>query len=188
MVKNTKGGKGAKSIARKSSSHSSSSSLLPTPSSQLELIGFVSKIFGNCMFQISFHDGSSLIGHIRGKFRGRNKRNNLLKLFDVVLVGLRELENPLKNCDLLFIYDDNDVRNLLDFPNLFIHKLLLLIPNPSNLNSSTNSFDQLDLDLFSHTTIPNPPTNHTPYHTPDNNPLPNQPLDNNPHDIDFDDI
>jgi initiation factor 1A len=125
MVKNTKGGKGAKGLARKSSSASGGGAgYLPLSTSDFEKYGFVSKIFGNCMCQILFHDGSQLIGHIRGKFRGRNKRNNIIKTNDVVLVGLRDLENPPKNCDIMYIYDDNEVRTLQENPAFNINKLL----------------------------------------------------------------
>jgi initiation factor 1A len=161
MVKNTKGGKGAKSIARKSSSGGGSAAgSFPLSTCELEKFGFVSKIFGNCMCQILFHDGSHLIGHIRGKFRGRNKRNNILKVNDIVLVGLRDLENPPKNCDILFIYDDNDVRSLLDIPSLNIHKLLDFHPNslsnPSHdvLFSHDSDSSLLDSNL-SITNLPN---------------------------------
>jgi initiation factor 1A len=140
MVKNTKGGKCAKSMARKTSSGDGGFRTLPLSTCEFEKYGFVSKIFGNCMCQILFSDGSSLIGHIRGKFRGRSKRNNIIKPNDVVLVGLRDMESPPKNCDIMYIYDDNEVRILQENPALNINKLL---ENDPTKNSTITSHDVL---------------------------------------------
>ena len=51
--------------------------------------------------------------HIRGKFRGRGKRDNTLISGTWVLVGLREWEHEasgdkLLNCDLIEVYSDSD--------------------------------------------------------------------------------
>jgi hypothetical protein len=67
-----------------------------------------------------------LIGHIRGKFSGNRKRHNLLTPQTIVLVGLRDWENPIKNCDILTMYDDNQVEQLNSMPNVKIDKLVQL--------------------------------------------------------------
>ena len=109
MVKNTKGGSGHKSLARKTVS-SSSSILLP--SNEFECLATVTKLFGNGMCLVSLSHNSTTINltcHIRGKFRSRNKSSNLITIQSVILVGLRDWETPPKNCDLLFVYDNLDL-------------------------------------------------------------------------------
>jgi translation initiation factor IF-1 len=104
MVKNTTGGSGHKSQARKLLD-SGANANLPEPSNEFEVYATVSKMFGNGMCQVITLNGLILTCHIRGKFRGRNKNNNLIAPNSFLLVGLRDWENPPKNCDLLFLYD-----------------------------------------------------------------------------------
>jgi len=102
MVRNISGGTGTKSLARKLTSNHSS--VVPLPSNPLEKIAIVSKIHGSHC-DVTLEDGTSLICHIRSKFRGRNKRGNTISVGTFVLVGLRDWESSLKNSDLLFVYD-----------------------------------------------------------------------------------
>jgi translation initiation factor IF-1 len=102
MVRNISGGTGTKSLARKLTGNHSS--VVPLPSNPLEKIALVSKIHGSHC-DVTLEDGSSLICHIRSKFRGRNKRGNTISVGSFVLIGLREWESSLKNSDLLFVYD-----------------------------------------------------------------------------------
>jgi hypothetical protein len=83
-------------------------------------------MFGNGMCEIITNDDMKLIGHIRGKFSGNRKRHNLLTPQTIVLVGLRDWENPIKNCDILTMYDDNQVEQLNSMPNVKIDKLVQL--------------------------------------------------------------
>jgi hypothetical protein len=104
MVRNTKGGKGAKSMARKS--FASGASGLPVPTCELEQFAVVSKIYGpSC--DVLLLDGTSLLCHIRNKFKGRHKSGNLITVGSIILIGYREWEpdTARKNCDLLFVYD-----------------------------------------------------------------------------------
>lgn len=108
MVKNTKGGSGHKSLARKNVS--SSSSILPSPSDPSECYAIVTKLFGNGMCLVSAFIHNSVISitcHIRGKFRSRNKSSNLITLHSLLLIGLRTWETSPKNSDLIFIFDDH---------------------------------------------------------------------------------
>ena len=50
-------------------------------------------------------DGNELNCHMGGKFRGRNKRQNIVEKGKWLLVGLREWEKTHKNCDLEYVYD-----------------------------------------------------------------------------------
>jgi initiation factor 1A len=124
MVKNTTGGSGAKSLARKN--EKSSSSRIRLAEDELERYGCVTKLFGNGMCEIHTNDNIRLMGHIRNKFRGKQKRHNLITMFSVVLIGLREWENPFKNCDILTIYDDMQIEQLKNIPSIKINHILLL--------------------------------------------------------------
>jgi hypothetical protein len=61
-------------------------------------------------------DGVLRLCVIRGKFRGKGKRDNVLAMGSLVLVGMRDYEssknsnskNKLENCDLLEVYRDTD--------------------------------------------------------------------------------
>ena len=112
MVRNTKGGKGAKSMARKSTA---SSGTYPIPTSDMEHFAVVSKMYGpSC--DVILNDGSKLLCHIRNKFKGRHKSGNLISLGSILLIGFRDWESETnrKNCDLLFVYDNVQANSLAD--------------------------------------------------------------------------
>jgi initiation factor 1A len=122
MVKNTTGGTGTKSLARKHQARGENK--LRLPECELEQFAIVTKMLGNGMCEIYTNDDIRLIGHIRNKFRGKQKRNNMLYVNSIVLIGLREWENPHKNCDLLSIYENNQVEQLRNIPGIQINDLL----------------------------------------------------------------
>ena len=112
MVRNTKGGKGAKSMARKSTI---SSGTYPVPTSDMEHFAVVYKMYGpSC--DVILHDGSKLLCHIRNKFKGRHKSANLISLGSILLIGFRDWESDTnrKNCDLLFVYDNAQANSLAE--------------------------------------------------------------------------
>jgi hypothetical protein len=80
------------------------------------------------MCQVKTQNNTELTCHIRGKFRGRNKKQNLVSTNSTVLVGLREWENPAKNCDLLEIYE---------------HEQLHLLPFTSQTQNASISDDNI---------------------------------------------
>jgi initiation factor 1A len=156
MVKNTTGGTGTKSLARKHQLQGDSNNgKLRLPECEFEIFGLVTKMLGNGMCEIKTNDDMRLIGHIRNKFRGKQKRHNMLSLNQLVLVGLREWEKPSKNCDILTMYEPQHLSMLYSFPNLHIHQLLLTLPDfqnpifhqPSSLTHHTSS--------LTHHTLPN---------------------------------
>jgi hypothetical protein len=110
MVKNT-GGNKAKGYARKNmvkGSHALRASEDPA-----EIYAQVSKIMGGSICRIHDLNGVEMNCHIRGKFRGRGKRDNTLVSGTWVLAGLREWEHEasagkLLNCDLIEVYSDSD--------------------------------------------------------------------------------
>ena len=118
-----KSGTGTKGLARK---HQSDSDVGKIRYSQdvLEQYAYVTKMLGNGMCEIYTNDENTLMGHIRNKFRGRQKRNNIITVNSIVLVGLREWESIPKNCDILTIYDDNQIEQLKNIPNVNIDNLL----------------------------------------------------------------
>jgi len=124
MVRNEKGGKGAKSLARKVQSTNNHKGLLQLSTCDEEQYACVTNMYGNGMCEVYTNNNVKLICHIRNKFRGRQKRNNLVTKFSLVLVGLRDYENPPKNCDLLCIYDDSDIEQLKNNPKINIVNIL----------------------------------------------------------------
>jgi translation initiation factor IF-1 len=150
MVKNTTGGSGAKSLARKLTSSSSSS--VPLPASEDEVIAIVSKIHGaHC--DVLLHNGSKLICHIRNKFRGRNKRQNVLTVGSFVLTAIRSWQSDSSHSDLLFVYDS--APNFSPLPSLepspsHTNDLFCnndLISSSDNITYSSSS-DYLNLELI----------------------------------------
>ena len=112
MTKNTTGGKKSKGFARKHLNNQSSSKLR-LPQSDYEQIARVSRVLGNGMCYVRTTEGLELLGHIRGKHRGRSKRDNFIASGSILLVGLREWEDPnFKNCDVLEVYDHADITSL----------------------------------------------------------------------------
>jgi hypothetical protein len=112
MVRNTVGGSKAKSYARKNAGPISTVDY--TPKCDLEKIAVVTKLYGNGMCQVLTSESPQLdlLCHIRGKFRGRSKKQNMIVTNSRIVIGLREWENPYKNCDLISVlssYEDTSV-------------------------------------------------------------------------------
>jgi hypothetical protein len=63
-------------------------------------------------------NGNPLRAHIRGKFRGRGKRDNFIVPGTWLLVGLHDWQSDsikscsLKDCDILEVYSDSDKNRL----------------------------------------------------------------------------
>jgi translation initiation factor 1A len=92
MVKNTTGGSKAKGQARKFTSVPSSQKLRISDN-EFELYAQVSALLGNGMCHVLCIDGIQRLCHIRGKFRGRGKRDNVIGRGSWLLIGLREWES-----------------------------------------------------------------------------------------------
>jgi hypothetical protein len=127
MVKNTSGGTRTKGLARKHQGGGHRGQLR-VPECEFEQVAYVSKMLGNGMCHVFINDKTQpLIAHIRKKFSGRHKRSNLIAVGTCLLIGLREWENPCKNCDVINVYDQNEFQNILDIPSIptdFIKPLL----------------------------------------------------------------
>ena len=93
MVKNTKGGSGHKSQARKYETSGKQSNFKTRFSEdEFEYYAQVTAILGNGMCHVMCKDGKKRLCIIRGKFRGRGKRDNTISNGKWVLVGGRDFE------------------------------------------------------------------------------------------------
>ena len=133
MVKNTFGGNKHKSQGRKFVT-AKPNNKLRVAECDGELYAVVTKMCGNGMFHAQCIDGQLRLGHIRGKFSGRKKRDNMVAPGIWVLVGERIFSNlqeststshltstnqkskkdKLDQCDLLEVYSDSDKQALKD--------------------------------------------------------------------------
>jgi initiation factor 1A len=118
MVKNLKGGSKAKGQARKYASGAPTNKSVRVAEDDAELYAQVTKLLGNGMCYVLCIDGEQRLCYIRGKFKGRGKRDNTLGIGSWVLVGIREFETvkensgKLQNCDLMEVYSDLDKSKL----------------------------------------------------------------------------
>jgi initiation factor 1A len=115
MVKNVSGGNKSKGFARKNLVKKDCS--LRTSEDEAEVYAQVTKILGGAMCHVSLLDGTQMLCHIRGKFRGRGKRDNFIGNGTWLLVGKREWEKEasdgkLLNCDVIEVYNDADKTKL----------------------------------------------------------------------------
>jgi hypothetical protein len=145
MVKNTTGGSKTKGQARKLiyMDSKTTNKILRIATDPLEIYAQVTKNLGNGMCSVLCTDEIVRLCHIRGKFRGRGKRDNLVGLGSWLLVGIREWEkdkdDPKKpqNCDLLEVYSDFDKEKL---------KSTILTINWSNFVSNDNKNNKVEDD------------------------------------------
>ena len=117
---------------------------------RLEFYAKVVRALGNGMFHVKDSLQRLLVAHVRGKMRGKSKRSNLIKLDDIVLIGLREWESSPKNCDILFLYDPshlpllppllfNEPSDPIAFPSLFSYTDTTSSSSSSSNNQSSSS-------------------------------------------------
>jgi len=118
MVKNTKGGSGHKAMGRKFVVRPDNRKTRLSQD-ECEIYAMVEKLLGNGMCHVLCKDGKRRLCFIRGKFRGRGKRDNTIVNGTWVLVGSRDYESEksgegkdLEKCDLLEVYGDVDKERL----------------------------------------------------------------------------
>ena len=118
MVRNVTGGNKAKGQARKSSGRQNTALRLSLDE-DWELYAQVTRMLGNGMCHVvCVNDGVTRLCHIRGKFRGHNKKDNVIKNGSWLLVGIREFESSaadkskMSKCDLLEVYSDLEKERL----------------------------------------------------------------------------
>ena len=115
MVKNAAGGNKAKGFARKG--FIKGVSALRASEDEAEIYAQVTQVLGGAMCHVDSVDGQKMLCHIRGKFRGRGKRDNFIGPGSWLLVGLREWESApskdkLVNCDIIEVYTEADKTRL----------------------------------------------------------------------------
>jgi len=147
MVKNT-GGNKAKGFARKNMTKGASA--LRVSEDPAEIYAQAIKISGGSMCRVNDLKGKEMNCHIRGKFRGRGKRDNLIVAGTWLLVGLREWEpepspGKLLNCDLIEVYSDSDkvkLKNSITFVDWSP-----FITNDTRMIGSVDSGSELTNDI-----------------------------------------
>jgi initiation factor 1A len=128
MVRNEGGGNKMKHLARKhvnGSAQQQANKFLRISQSPDEIYAYVVRLFGNSMCLVKCLDGYDRLCHIRGKFTGRSKRENVLSEGTWVLIGLRQwdadkefasksskTEKNIQKCDLLEIYSSSEREKL----------------------------------------------------------------------------
>jgi initiation factor 1A len=125
MVKNN-GGNKAKKFARKSFNVVEIGTRYAKVDG--EMYGIVNRMLGGSICEVLCIDGETRLCVIRKKFSGKRKRDNLLNRGKWVLVGLRDWEISKKSidkCDLLEVYNDGNVSNIVkntdhDFSQFFL--------------------------------------------------------------------
>jgi len=118
MVKNSTGGNKAKGYARKNLVKRDTA--LRVQNEEGEIYAQAVKVMGGSIASAIDIDGNPLIAHIRGKFRGRGKRDNFIAPGTWLLVGLHSWEsdkttakaNEIRNCDILEVYNESDKNRL----------------------------------------------------------------------------
>lgn len=139
MVRNVNGGSKTKSRARKDTTEESNVNSIRLPECELEKIAFVSKAFGNGRFEILLNNGNTIHCITRGKHKGKNRRNNLVVIGGLVLIGLREWENPHKTSDLITVYTSFEVDKLKTMPSINLTGFPLEDINGISYSSATDS-------------------------------------------------
>ena len=116
MVKNKTGGNRHKKQARKNV-NAPVSTKLRFAKEEGEMYAKVTKLFGNGMAEILCNDKETRLLIIRRRFKGRNKRDNMIELETFVLVGIRTWEvrmgNKKQKADLLYVYSPSQVEELI---------------------------------------------------------------------------
>jgi translation initiation factor 1A len=150
MVKNKFGGNKHKSFARKFA-NAKPDNKLRLSEDENELYAVALRMLGNNMFHCMCIDGVTRLAHIRGKFAGRGKRDNIINVGTWILVGIREWDTnkttttteskKMQQCDLLEVYSDYDIERLKD--SVDVNWTLLVVSDgttkPSNEIHGENS-------------------------------------------------
>jgi translation initiation factor IF-1 len=116
MVKNNTGGNKSKGFARKNLIKRDTA--LRVAQEEGELYAQAVKVMGGSIASAIDIDGNPLRAHIRGKFRGRGKRDNFITPGTWLLVGLHDWQSDkikpgdIKDCDILEVYNENDKNRL----------------------------------------------------------------------------
>jgi initiation factor 1A len=142
MVKNTSGGSKHKSFARKRENTPQNTRLRLSTCNE-EQYACVTKMNGNNC-SLTTANGVDLVGHIRGKMTGRNRRSCNISKGTIVLIGLRDWEKTPKNCDILEVYGPNEVEQLKMIPNVGFERLRPIIDSTNLISSDVKNNDDIE--------------------------------------------
>ena len=122
MVRKTGGGGHANRQGRKCTT-TNTSNVIRKSENVLEEYACATKMNGNGI-SVTTHTGKELFCHMRGKFTGRNRRQNFISVGTWLLVGMRDWEKEQKNCDLIVVYDKDEVNELRNLPGNNLNYLI----------------------------------------------------------------
>ena len=108
-----------------------------------ELYARVIKLFGNGMGDVLCSDNKTRLLQIRKKFRGRNKRDNVIMQDSLILVGIRSWEvlneKKKEKADLLYVYSPNQYESLKEIPGIY-----KILPGNNNADNIGGGFEFTD--------------------------------------------
>jgi translation initiation factor IF-1 len=165
MVKNTQGGSKHKSMARKSV-NAAPSAKLRIPEEDGECFACVTRMTGNgmCKVDVWYNDGilSDVTCFIRGKFKSKSKKQNLVSKDSFIIVGLRLWSSDLTKCDLLEVFQANNIHELSSISSsfkLFSFAYLNSTPNITYNTSENiifnNHNNNVDISIYDNLHISN---------------------------------
>ena len=138
MVKNTVGGKKGKMLANKRSGGSSGGKLRLSECEE-EIYVCVTKVCGGGVFIVVDNNKNEYQAYLRGKMKGPNKRHNFVSTFSILLVGIRLDSSEHNKCDILFVYDSNDIHYLSLLPHINLNHIIQLHQNQNIIQSGNNT-------------------------------------------------
>jgi hypothetical protein len=157
MVKNTMGGCNGKKVAHKHAVKSTKSGLRISQNKS-EIYGVVKRLNGNT-FDVACIDEKDRRCFIRGKFKGRGKRDNIIEVDKWVLIGLREFQQvpselvlvngkkEMEMCDLLEVYSSSEKETLKRTHGVYM-KESELARSIAATAASEESFQFVDTDTL----------------------------------------
>ena len=157
MVKNTMGGCNGKKVAHKHAVKSTKSGLRISQNKS-EIYGVVKRLNGNT-FDVTCVDEKERRCFIRGKFKGRGKRDNIIEVDKWVLIGLREFQQvpsglvlvngkkEMEMCDLLEVYSSSEKETLKRTHSVYM-KESELSRSVAEMTSSEETLQFVDMDTL----------------------------------------
>jgi len=116
MVKNKKGGSNHKKMARKHVNPQNRTRKTRFVKDNDEMYGRIVKVEGGSNFEVLCNDNKRRLMVVRKKFKGRNKRDNSLRVGTMVMIGLRDWQvmssKKREKVDLLEVYKDSQLVEL----------------------------------------------------------------------------
>jgi translation initiation factor IF-1 len=123
-----------------------------------EIYSIVMKCLGNNMFHCLGVDNILRLGHIRGKFSGRGRRDNTISPGSWILVGIRAWDTgkvsasgktKLPECDLMEVYNEQEKSRLRD---TVTEDWNVLISNDNSRKGVDSKLEMMTDDIFHFTT------------------------------------